>query len=175
MFALSGNKHLARAVNKYGLSNFAFVVLEVIPNDSKPISSNNNPDLLAMENKYITLLKPVYNKAPLAGNTLGFRHTEETKLKLRRGYSEKRREEIGSLNRGKKLSAITKDLMKQKALERKPFSAETRELISANSAKAKWYTISKLDGSSTVTLRTIAIASNYCGCSGSAKKHLEEL
>jgi hypothetical protein len=32
-----------------------------------------------MEDKYINLVKPEYNIAPQAGNTFGYRHSEEVK------------------------------------------------------------------------------------------------
>ena len=32
----------------------------------------------------------------------GYKHTEETKLNMKENYSDERREQIGSLNRGKK-------------------------------------------------------------------------
>jgi group I intron endonuclease len=162
LFGLSGNKHLANAVKKYRLDNFAFILLETIPGF---IDSNKNKDLLALENKYIKLLNPKYNKTPNAGNTLGYTHKPETILKLKGNYSEERRNRIGELNRGKKLSAATRSIISKKALARAPVTPETRSLISANSAKAGSYIISNLDNYNSVTLRTIPVAAKYCNCS----------
>lgn len=167
LFGLSGSKHLGRAVTKYELKNFAFVILETM---SGKIDSNRNPILLDMENKYIELLKPKYNKSPVAGNTFGFRHSDETKIKMRANYSNERREKIGSLNKGKSLSADTKTLLKNRAIARKPFSLETRALISEKSANVKFFVVSKFDESSSidnaaVTLRSIPVVAEYCGCS----------
>ena len=106
LFGLSGNKHLANAVKKYGLDNFAFILLETIPGN---IDSNRNKDLLALENKYIKSLTPKYNKTPNAGNTLGYTHKPTTIIKMKNNYSpfgggalrrEERRNRIGELNRG---------------------------------------------------------------------------
>jgi group I intron endonuclease len=43
LFGFSGNQILAAAVQKYGLSNFAFIVLETLPN---VVSKEENKDLL---------------------------------------------------------------------------------------------------------------------------------
>jgi len=158
LFGLSGNKHLANAVKKYRLDNFAFILLETIPGF---IDSNKNKDLLALENKYIKLLNPKYNKTPNAGNTLGYTHKPETILKLKGNYSEERRNRIGELNRGKKLSAATRSIISKKALARAPVTPETRSLISANSAKAGSYIISNLDNYNSVT----PLGKNNTSCS----------
>jgi len=78
---------------------------------------------------------------------------------------EERRNRIGELNRGKKLSIATRTILSQKALARSPITSETRSLISANSAKARSYIISKLDNSNSVTLRTIPVVAKHCNCS----------
>lgn len=80
------------------MSNFTFVVADTLPG---PITLENNRELLDMEDHYINLLKPEYNIAQQAGNTLGVKHTETTKAALKLLYSSERREQIGALNRGK--------------------------------------------------------------------------
>ena len=74
LFGLSGNKLVAAAILKYGLSNFAFTVVASL---STVITKENNQDLLNLENHYIKTLTPVYNIALSASNTLGVLHTEE--------------------------------------------------------------------------------------------------
>jgi hypothetical protein len=64
--------------------------------------------------------------------------------------------------------------MRRAALKRGPLSAETRAKVSANSAKAKDYRISRLDGSSflspsgdmvtTLHLRTLPVAADFSDC-----------
>jgi group I intron endonuclease len=53
-----------RAVKKYGLKNFAFIVVETIPD------GRNVTELLKLEQKYIDNLKPEYNIAKIAGSLL---------------------------------------------------------------------------------------------------------
>lgn len=112
-----GNKLLAAAISKYNLDNFAFVILEVRPNT---ITSLTNQELLETETNYITLFKPEYNILQIGGNSFGYKHTDETREKMRANYSDKRREQIGSLNRGKSLSESTRALLREAALRRPP-------------------------------------------------------
>ena len=95
LFGLQGSKVVSAAVQKYGLENFAFVILDTLPN---VVIQEDNQALLEMEDHYIQQLLPYYNIAPQAGNTFGVTHTEETKLKMRINYSSERREAIGNLN-----------------------------------------------------------------------------
>lgn len=123
-----------------------------------------------MEDSYIQLLLPEYNIAPQAGNTFGVIHTEETKQKLRVNYSSERREAIGLLNRGKKLSPTTVERIRTAALARPLMSTETREKVSANSSVANLYSVSRVDntilsnGYYTITLRTISKVAEFCNC-----------
>ena len=64
LFSFTGNKRVANAVNKYGLSQFAFLVLEVVPQENKTDSTL----LLNREDYDLQTLKPQYNIAPLASN-----------------------------------------------------------------------------------------------------------
>jgi group I intron endonuclease len=80
------NKHLQASYNKYGKDAFVFLVLENLFDCS---------NLDEREDYWIKLLKPEYNKAPVAGSCLGFKHSEETKAlwsKQRKG--KKRSEEF---------------------------------------------------------------------------------
>jgi group I intron endonuclease len=142
LFGLNGNKLVAAAVLKYGLSNFVFTVLAILfENKSKQptvITKENNPELLNLEDHYITTLTPIYNIALNASNTLGVKHTEATKTKMRLNYSSERRERIGALNRGKPLSAST--------IESIPVIEAIRGKISANSTLANMYSVTRLDG-----------------------------
>lgn len=66
----------------------------------------------------------------------GQKHTTETREHMREVYTDERRETIGALNRGKTLSPATREAIQQAALSRDPMSQATRDLVSANSAKA---------------------------------------
>ena len=58
---------------KYGLENFSLGILEFCDKNS----------CISLEQKWIDLYKPNYNVLPLAGNSLGFKHTLETINKLK--------------------------------------------------------------------------------------------
>lgn len=123
LYGGSGSLLVWRAVEKYGLSSFGFVVAETLPG---VISREENSELLALEDKYIGLVKPEYNLAPQAGNTFGYRHTEDTKARMKANYSSERREAAGNLNRGTKLSPEVVEKIRQAALNRPPMSEGTR-------------------------------------------------
>ena len=118
-----GSKVLKAAVKKYGLSNFAFLVLELYPNI---VTKENNKELLNLEDKYLKTLVPNYNILTEAGSSFGYKHTEMDRIKMREIFSDERREWIGSLNRGKKLSPETIEKIRVKALDRHPMSDETK-------------------------------------------------
>lgn len=71
------NKHhsrfLQRAWNKYGPLFFRFTV----------VAYCSRSDLLFYEQRLIDGLNPDYNTSPIAGSQLGYRHSEETRAKLR--------------------------------------------------------------------------------------------
>jgi len=114
---LNGSKIVKNSVNKYGLHNFVFIVLELFP---EIVNQENNKKLLDLEDFYLKSLLPDYNILTEAGSSFGYKHTEVNRIKMKANYSEKRREEIGSLNRGKTLSSETIETMRQSALNRKP-------------------------------------------------------
>ena len=61
------NEHLQRAWNKYGEDAFEFDVLEYWEPEF----------LISMEQWWMNMLQPEYNIAPVAGNSLGYTHTDE--------------------------------------------------------------------------------------------------
>src|SRR5436305_901550 len=70
--AKKANRPILRAIFKYGLINFIFIVLETC----------HITDTLQREQYWIDLLKPEYNLCKVAGSTLGVALSEETKAKL---------------------------------------------------------------------------------------------
>lgn len=87
------NLYIVRALSKYGMVNFSLFILEY--------SSSSN--LLECEQKWIDLLNPEYNINPIAGNSKGYKHTEESiekmkKLAKGRKHSEEVKQAM-SLNR----------------------------------------------------------------------------
>lgn len=161
LFAFTGNVRVANAVKKYGLSEFAFIVLEIVPQEGESPGTQNSTALLNREDHYIKTLCPEYNIAPLASNTAGWNHTEETKQKMRENYSEERRQQVAEINKGKTLSDETKALIREAALNRKPMSLETRLKCVTN---VRPVTITDLDGTNPQFFPTITLAAEAIGC-----------
>ena len=90
------NTHLQNAYNKYGEDAFEFSIIEYVEDEN---------DLLAREQFYIDSYDwdNLYNIYRVAGSPLGFKHTEETKEKLR-NHSKGR----APWNAGKRWSEETK-------------------------------------------------------------------
>ena len=133
-----GSKIVKSAVKKYELNNFAFIILELFPNI---VTKENNKDLLNLEDKYLKLLLPNYNILTEAGSSFGYKHTEIDRIKMREIFSDERRERIGSLNRGKKLSPETIEKMREKALNRPPMSNETKKNCISNTRPIVLYNL----------------------------------
>ena len=62
-----------KTILKYGYSNFTLEILEYC----KP------EDTVTREQYYLDLLRPLYNVLKIAGSSLGYKHTDETKDKLK--------------------------------------------------------------------------------------------
>lgn len=70
------NQHLQRHYNKYGEDSLSFSVICIC----------NKERLLIMEQYYIDIFNPKFNICKTAGNHLGFKHSEETKEKMRKPH-----------------------------------------------------------------------------------------
>jgi group I intron endonuclease len=68
-----GSKLVKRSLEKYGLNNFIYGILEYYPFE---VRKENNIELYALESSYISLLSPNYNIMPEAGQFLGVKNTE---------------------------------------------------------------------------------------------------
>src|SRR5690242_6450435 len=66
------NIHLQRAWNKYGAESFQFKIIEQCFAFA----------LINREQYWIDKIKPQYNILPRAGNSLGLKHTDESKAKI---------------------------------------------------------------------------------------------
>jgi group I intron endonuclease len=138
----TGSKIVKLAVKKYNLDNFAFIILELFPEE---VNVENNKKLLDLEDFYLKSLLPNYNILTEAGSSFGYKHTEITRIYMKANYSEERRESIGSLNRGKTISEETKAKMKAKALARtepRTLSKEFLDTMKKNSKGIVLYNIS---------------------------------
>ena len=107
-----GSKIVKLAVNKYKLSNFAFLILELFP---EIVNKENNKKLLDLEDFYLKSMLPNYNILTEAGSSFGYKHTELDRIKMKGNYSLERRLQIGNLNKGKSLLLETKQKLREKA------------------------------------------------------------
>lgn len=62
-----------KALIKYGYANFQLDILEYC----------NPSDLIKLEQHYLELLKLEYNILKIAGSSLGYKHKEDTLVKLK--------------------------------------------------------------------------------------------
>jgi group I intron endonuclease len=67
------SQYLQKSFNKYGENNFVFEMLDYCEPD----------ELLVIEQQYFDEIKPEYIILKIAGRVDGYRHTEETKARLR--------------------------------------------------------------------------------------------
>jgi group I intron endonuclease len=133
-----GSKIVKSAVKKYGLDNFAFIILELYPNI---VTKENNKELLDLEDRYLKLLLPNYNILTEAGSSFGYKHTEVNRQKMKDVFSDARREMIGSLNKGKKLSPEIIEKMREKALSRPSMPDEIKRKCITNTRPVVLYNL----------------------------------
>lgn len=99
------SKHLQRAWNKDGEDRFEFILIEQISNVNL---------LIEREQYWIDYYKSYddkfgYNICPKAGSKLGFKHSEESKKKMRsKTLTDEQKEHLRKINLGKKASEETK-------------------------------------------------------------------
>jgi len=72
---LVDNRYISNSILKYGHGNFSVVILYVLGNTDISIKK----DIISKEQKYIDLYLPVLNLNPIAGSSMGFNHSEESK------------------------------------------------------------------------------------------------
>ncbi len=99
---LTGNKYLKNAINKYGLNNFYFMILEYYPGIIfKDNLKKSHYKLIELETEYIAKYKPEYNILTYGYSSLGYQHNKETILKMNSNYSEERNIRITYLNKNR--------------------------------------------------------------------------
>ena len=124
-----GNKHLQNAYNKYGGDNFEFSVVELIGEDEF-----TKEYLLLREQYYIDTVKPEYNILQIAGSSLGFVHTEETKAKISSSMlgvkkSEEHAKNISLSQKGKTLTEEHRKKLSEAAKNRKTQGRNVKIII----------------------------------------------
>lgn len=157
----TGSKIVKLAVVKYGLFNFAFIVLELFPD---VITKINNKDLLNLEDFYLKSLLPNYNILTEAGNTFGYKHTEITRIKMKAEYSQERRNQIRQLNLNKSLSKETIERIRESSLKRKKV-IYTKEALLNMKKSSKPIIAFNLDGTVYGKYFSITEATQSLGCS----------
>lgn len=138
-----GSKVVKLAVKKYGIENFAFIILELYP---EIVTKENNAELIALEDKYLKFFLPNYNILTEAGSTFGYKHTEIDRKKMSYNYSAARRERIGNLNKGKNLSPSTIEKIRQSTilrLQETPMSDEIKKKCIVNTRPVVLYNLNK--------------------------------
>jgi group I intron endonuclease len=160
LFNYNGSKIVKLAVKKYGISSFAFIILELFP---EIVNKENNKELIDLEDFYLKSLLPNYNILTEAGSSFGYKHTEITRINMKANYSEERRIAIGNLNKGKSLSPKTLELMREAALNRtKPiYSVEALNNMKKNSNAILLY---NKDYTVYGKFSSIVDAAKYLGC-----------
>lgn len=115
----TGSPLLNKAINKYGLENFVFLILEYFPHlVNKENLKGNHIKLLELETNYINIYKPKYNILVSGFSSLGYKHNKETLDKMKANFSEARKQILSKLHKNKTLSENTKNLIREKALLR---------------------------------------------------------
>lgn len=79
LFNYNASKIVKLAVKKYGISSFAFMVLELFP---KIVNKENNKEL-DLKDFYLKSLLPNYNILTEAGSSFGYKHTEITRINMK--------------------------------------------------------------------------------------------
>ena len=153
-----GSKIVKLAVKKYKLENFAFAILDLYPNI---VTKENNHELLNLEDKYLKLLLPNYNILTEAGSSFGYKHTEIDRKKMKDIYSDKRRENISNLNKGKRFLPQTIEKLRQMAINKPSMSEEIKKKYISNT---KSVVLSNLDRTVYGKYSSILEAGNSINC-----------
>ena len=161
LISLVGSKIVKNAVRKYGVNNFAFIILELFPEE---VNQENNKKLLNIEDFYLKSLLPNYNILTEAGYSFGYKHTEIDRIKMKANYSEERRNKIGLLNKGKKLSETTIEKMRVKALLRSSYNYSKEGLANLKN-NSKPIILYNKDGTVYGEYNSIVEASDSLNCS----------
>jgi len=119
---------------------------------------------LNIEDFYLKSLLPNYNILTEAGNSFGYKHTEISRIKMKANYSEERRNRIGLLNKGKKLSEITVERMKEKVFLRSSYNYSEQGLVNLKK-NSKPIILYNKDGTVYGEYSSIIEVSNSLNCS----------
>jgi|SRR5690349_2929303 group I intron endonuclease len=113
---------ICKAILKYGYSSFKLEILEYC----------DPSEVIAREQYYIDTFNPKYNVLKVAGSTLGYKHTEETKAKFKNrkfaaDHLEKLKAHLTELNRTERQRLAARERM-LKINEAKGLKVEVTDL-----------------------------------------------
>jgi group I intron endonuclease len=159
----TGSSILNKAIKKYGLENFAFVILEYYPGlIHKENLKSNHLKLIELETEYINKLNPEYNILQSGFSLIGYKHSKETKEKMKANYSEARKLKIKNLHKNKKLSEETKNLIRQSALLRYMDDSVKKKISESLSKSVILYNLDGTIHSKYTGIRVMARAFKCC-------------
>lgn len=125
------NIHLQNSFNKHGEGCFSFDIIGYYPKCF----------VLKAEQFFIDRLKPQYNKAPVAGSMLGFKHSEATKQKLK-----ERMKDFYSLDENRKRHGeilkktfSTKEYKEENSKRRKAFFLVEENLVAHKKRRREYF------------------------------------
>ena len=131
---------ICKALVKYGYGSFCFEILEYC--DKK--------ETLIREQYYLDILIPEYNILKKAGSALGFKHSEEAKIKMRGPrnrspeHTRKLKEHIDRLNSKHSIRVEVSDIEKGTKIEYASIRLTCRELKCNDTTIKKYIDSNKL-------------------------------
>ena len=96
----NGSKILKNAVKKDGLNNFIYAIIEFTPDN------DNQNNLYELEIMYIGMLMPKYNILTETKNSINYKYTEESILKLKNSFTKERRIALANFQNVRKNNLI---------------------------------------------------------------------
>ncbi|CAH2356114.1 putative intron-encoded endonuclease (mitochondrion) [[Candida] railenensis] len=107
LYNLNGNKLIKKSMKNYGLNNFFYAIIEYYPDK---INKYNNKELLMLEINYMSLMAPKYNMLTEAGNTFGYKHSDEMLLNMKDNYSELNKQRLMEWQLNRKYNLIENNI-----------------------------------------------------------------
>ena len=132
----TGSNLLKKAIDKHGLHNFYFIILEYYPGlVLKENLKKAHLSLLKLENHYLNSLSPEYNLLNDATSSLGLKHSDSTKLNTKLNFSDQRKAFIGQLNINNKLSTSEIAALSHSAIKKYQFYPDLKKRLSLIASK----------------------------------------
>ena len=165
MFHGTGSRVTKKAIQKYGIENFKFAILEYYPGIIlKENLKKQHLLLLEREDFYIKKYLPRYNilMSSIPGTPGIYKHSIDTKEKKKQNYSIERKNLIGDLNKNKVIPSDVRFQMSISAQERYKNDPGKKERISKLNSKPVVLLDDKLNVIKEFT--GVRSLSKYLGC-----------